>query len=377
MDPDPDLSLSRHFDSLTDPRVDRTRKHLLGDILIVALCATIAGADSWPEVERFGLVKLAWLRTFLGLPNGIPSHDTFCRVFARIDPKAFNRCVAAWMAGLCEATGLRHVAIDGKAARSAKKDTFCGCLFLVNAWAVENRLILGQEAVAEGTNEIGTVPELLKVLDLKGALVTLDAAGCQKDFAETIRRKEGDYLLCVKGNQEALEAAVRDVLDRAVEADFVGVEHDGHEDTSLKKRHGRHEERYTTVIYDPVGLPPGWPAVAAVVLVGREREVKGERTDTAHYFITSHRGTAAELAGLIRGHWGIENQLHWSLDVTFGEDKNKTAKDHAGTNLSLIRKVALSLLRQDSGKGSLNWKRLNAALDESYMLQALRGFPKI
>jgi predicted transposase YbfD/YdcC len=377
MDPAPNLSLTRHFDSLPDPRVDRTRKHLLGDILVVALCATIAGADSWPEVERFGRVKLAWLRTFLALPNGVPSHDTFRRVFARIDPKAFNRCVAAWMAGLCEATGLRHVAIDGKAARSARKDTFCGCLFLVNAWAVENRLILGQEAVAGGTNEIGTVPGLLEVLDLAGALVTLDAAGCQVAFAETIRRKRGDYLLCVKGNQEALEAAVQGVFDRAVEADFVGVEHDGHEEATARRKHGRHEERYTTVVYDPTGLPAGWPDVAAVVLVGREREVKGERTDKAHYFITSRRGTAAELAGLIRRHWGIENELHWSLDVTFGEDRNKTSKGHAGTNLSLIRKVALSLLRQDPGKGSLNWKRLNAALDETYMLQALRGFPKI
>jgi len=376
MDPKSDLSLSRHLASLPDPRLDRTKKHLLGDILVIALCATIAGADSWPEVERFGVVKLLWLQTFLRLPNGIPSHDTFRRVFARIDPKAFNRCVAAWMAGLCEATGLRHIAIDGKAARSAKQDTFCGCLFLVNAWAVENRLILGQEAVAGGTNEIGTVPELLEILDLKGALVTLDAAGCQVAFAETIRRKEGDYLLCVKANQEGLEAAVRGVFDRACEAEFVGVEHDGHEEATTKRKHGRHEERYTTVVYDPTGLPAGWPDVAAVVLVGREREVKGERTDTAHYFITSRRGKAAELAGLIRRHWGIENELHWSLDVTFGEDRNKTSKGHAGTNLSLIRKVAVSLLRQDPGKGSLKWKRLNAALDESYMLNALRGFSK-
>lgn len=369
-----DLSLARHFVSLPDPRIDRTKKHLLGDILVISLCATIAGADSWPEVERFGHVKSTWLRSFLALPNGIPSHDTFRRVFARIDPKAFNRCVAAWMAGLCQATGLRHVAIDGKAARAAKKDTFCGCLFLVNAWAVENRLILGQAAVAEGTNEIGTVPELLEVLDLKGALVTLDAAGCQVEFARAIRQKEGDYLLCVKGNQEGLQAAIGGAFDRACEADFVGVEQDGHEEVTAKKKHGRHEERYTTVIYDPLGLPAGWPDVAAVVMVGREREVRGERAETAHYFITSHRGTAAELGGLIRRHWGIENELHWSLDVTFGEDRNKTSKGHAGTNLSLVRKVALSLLRQDPSKGSLNWKRMHAALDEDYMLQALRGF---
>ena len=302
MKPSPDLSLTSYFASMPDPRIDRTKKHRLGDILIIALCATIAGADSWQEVERFGHVKLAWLQTFLQLPNGIPSHNTFRRVFARIDPKAFNRCVAAWMTRLCQATGLRHVAIDGKAARSAKQDTFCGCLFLVNAWAVENRLILGQAAVAQGTNEIGTVPELLKVLDLNGALVTLDAAGCQKAFAETIRQKKGDYLLGVKGNQEGLEAAIQEVFDRAGEADYVGIEHDGHEEVSPRREHGRHEERYTTVIYDPRGLPPGWPDVAAVVLVGRERDVKGKRTETSHYYITSHRGTASQLGGLIRRH---------------------------------------------------------------------------
>src|SRR3954451_25217726 len=176
MDPEPDLSIARHFASLPDPRLDRTKKHLLGDILVIALCATIAGADSWPEVERFGRVKLTLLRGLLQLPNGIPSHDTFRRVFARIDPKAFNRCVAAWMAGLCGATGLRHVAIDGKPARSAKKLKFCGFLVLANAWAVESHLILGQAPAAEGTNEIGAVPELLEALDLTPPPLTLAAA---------------------------------------------------------------------------------------------------------------------------------------------------------------------------------------------------------
>jgi len=199
MKPSSDLSLTSYFASLPDPRIDRTKKHLLGDILIITLCATIAGADSWREVENFGHVKLAWLQTFLALPNGIPSHDTFQRVFARIDPKAFNRCVAAWMAGLCEATGLRHVAIDGKAARSAKQSTFCGCLFLVNAWAVENRLILGQEAVAEGTNEIGPIPDLLKVLDLKGALVTLERSA----------RKRGTTCCASRGTRRAWRPPLR------------------------------------------------------------------------------------------------------------------------------------------------------------------------
>jgi predicted transposase YbfD/YdcC len=373
--PQHDLSLARYFADLPDPRVDRTKKHTLGDILVIALCATIAGADSWEEVERFGRAKHDWLGTFLALPNGIPSHDTFNRVFARLDPRAFARCVADWMAAVCEATGLRHVAIDGKSARSAPRPTFCGCLHLVSAWAAENRLILGQEAVADGSHEIVAIPELLRVLDLEGALVTLDAAGCQVAIAGQIREADGDYLLAVKGNQPTLHEAVLAAFDRAIEADFAGVEHDGHE--AVEDGHGRHEERYTTVIYDPSGIPSDWPDVAAVILVGREREVEGQRTDTAHYYITSLRATAAELGRLIRRHWSVENELHWCLDVAFREDGNKTAAGHAGANLGLIRRVAASLLQQDPGKGSIKAKRLGAALDEGYLMRALHGFQAI
>ncbi len=370
--PTQDVSIARYFAGLPDPRVDRTKKHSLGDILVITLCAVICGADSWAEVETFGKAKLAWLRTFLALPNGIPSHDTFHRVFARLDPAAFGRCVAAWMAAACDAADLRHVAIDGKACRSAPRATFSGCLHLVSAWAAENRLILGQQAVADGSHEIAAVPELLRVLDLKGAVVTLDAAGCQKAIASQIRHQGGDYLLAVKGNQPALHRAVRAAFDRACGADFAGVEHDTHE--AVEGGHGRHEERYVTVIYGPQGLPPEWPDVAAVVLVGREREVKGERADAAHYYVTSHAGTAAQLGGLIRRHWAVENELHWCLDVAFREDANRTAAGHGGANLGLIRRVAASLLQQDAGEGSVKAKRLKAALDGDYLVQALRGF---
>ena len=370
--PQPDVSIARYFADLPDPRVDRTKKHALGDILVIALAATIAGADSWEEVEQFGQAKHDWLKRFLALPNGIPSHDTFGRVFARLDPDALGRCVAAWMGAVCEAAGLRHIAVDGKSARSAPRDTFSGCLHLVSAWAAENRLILGQAAVADGSHEIAAIPELLGVLELKGALVTLDAAGCQKEIAEQIRDGGGDYLLAVKGNQPTLHAAVHAVFARACEADFASVKHDGHE--SAEEGHGRHEERYVTVIYDPEGLPPGWPDVAAVVLVGREREAKGANASTAHYYITSLRGTAAELGTLIRRHWAVENELHWCLDVTFREDANKTAAGHAGANLGLVRRVAASLLKQDPGKGSIKAKRLRAAWDDQYLAQVLRGF---
>ena len=367
-----DVCILRHFADLPDPRIDRTRKHSLGDILVVALCAVIAGADTWEEVEAFGEAKAGWLKKFLALPNGIPSHDTFYRVFTRLDPQAFGKCVARWMGAVCEAAGLRHIAIDGKAARSAPRGTFSGCLHLVSAWAAENRLILGQQSVADGSHEIAAIPELLKVLDLHGALVTIDAAGCQKEIAKQIRGEGGDYLLAVKGNQHHLHDAVYAVFDRACESDFAEVEHDGHE--SVDDAHGRHEERYTTVIYDPQGLPSVWPDVAAVVLVGREREVKGVRTGTAHYYITSLRGTAAELADLIRRHWSVENELHWCLDVAFREDANKTAAGHAGANLGLIRRVAASLLKQDPERGSIKRKRLTAALNEDYLRQVLQGF---
>lgn len=367
-----DVSIARYFAGLPDPRVDRTKKHQLGDILVIALCAVICGADSWEEVEAFGSAKEDWLGRFLALPNGIPSHDTFGRVFARLDPQAFGACVAEWMGAVCEAAGLRHIAVDGKAVRSAPRGTFSGCLHLVSAWAAENRLILGQEAVADGSHEIAAIPELLKVLELKGALVTLDAAGCQKEIAKQVRDQGGDYLLAVKGNQPTLHDAVFAAFDRACESNFIGVKHDGHE--SAEAGHGRHEERYVTVIYDPEGLPPGWPDVAAVILVGREREAEGKRADTAHYYITSLRGTAAELGKLIRRHWSIENELHWCLDVAFGEDRNKTAAGHAGANLGLVRRVAASLLKQDPEKGSIKRKRLTAALDEGYLMEVLQGF---
>jgi predicted transposase YbfD/YdcC len=370
--PQKDVSIARHFADLPDPRIDRTKKHTLGDILVIALCAVVCGADSWEEVERFGAAKHDWLKRFLALPNGIPSHDTFYRVFARLDPAAFGKCVADWMAGACESAGLKHIAIDGKAARSAPRNTFSGCLHLVSAWAAENRLILGQQAVADGSHEIAAIPELLKVLELKGALVTIDAAGCQKEIAKQVRGQGGDYLLAVKGNQPALQAAVQAELDRLIEADFAGVRHDGAEATD--DAHGRHEERYVTVIYDPKGLPPEWPDVAAVILVGREREVKGKRTDSAHYYITSLRGTAAELGSLIRRHWSVENELHWCLDVAFREDENKTAAGHAGANLGLVRRVAASLLSQDPEKGSIKAKRLHAGWDDEYRLQVLQGF---
>jgi predicted transposase YbfD/YdcC len=369
------LAFTDVFADLPDPRLDRNKLHRLTDILTIALCAVLCGANTWEQIAAFGLAKCEWFADFLALPNGIPSHDTFYRVCTALDPKAFAERFGRWMAAACEATGLIPIAIDGKSARRAKRNTATGCLHLVGAWATENRLTLGQVAVADGSNEVAAIPELLRTLELTGALVTIDAAGCQTENARLIREGGGHYLLAAKGNQPALEGAVQAVFDRACAAEFEGVRHDTH--ASVEDGHGRHEERYVTVIYDPAGIPAEWPDVAAVVLVGRERRVGDKTESTAHYYLTSYAGTAAEIAGFVRGHWGIENGLHWVLDVAFREDESRTRAGHAGANLGLLRRVAVSLLKRAGDKGSIETRRLRAGWDQDFLLQALQGISEV
>ena len=330
-------------------------------------------ADTWEQVAEYGRRKEAFFRRFLALTNGIPSHDTFYRVFAALDPDAFAERFGRWMASACDGTGLTPIAVDGKSARRATRANATGCRRVVGAWATANRLTLGQVVVPDGTSEIGVIPDLLRTLDLSGAIVTIDAAGCQVADAEIIREQDGHYLLAARGNQPTLHDAVRAVLERACAAGFADVRFDTHE--SAEGRHGRRDERYTTVTYDPVGLPTDWPDVAAVVLVGREREVGGTNTSTAHYYLTSHAGTAAELGGLVRGHWGIENALHWVLDVAFREDESRTRDLNAGANLALLRRVAVSLLKRAPAEGSIQTRRLMAAWDDEFLRKVLQGIP--
>jgi predicted transposase YbfD/YdcC len=365
------LPLATVFADLPDPRIDTANKlHKLTDILVIATCAVIAGADGWEQVAEYGRSKEAFFRRFLELKNGIPSHDTFERVFAKLDPEAFADRFGRWMAALCESAGLVHVAIDGKSARRSPKGTFSGCLHLVEAWAVENRLILGQRSVPDGGHEITTIPDLLAALDLKGAVVTFDAAGCQKAVVEQIRAQGGDYVVCVKGNQKGLRDAVAGVFERAGEAAFVGCDMA----SEVGEGHGRVEERYVTVVQDPDGLPGGWADVGAVALVCRERQVRGKaNAGAAWYYLTSLRTSADVLAGYIRNHWGIENGLHWCLDVAFREDESRTRAGHAGANLGLLRRVALSLLKRAGTKGSIQTRRMKAAWDDEYLLRVLQG----
>ena len=368
------LPITRVFADLPDPRIDTANKrHALTDILTVAVCAIIGGADSWEQIAEYGRRKQAFFRRFLALTNGIPSHDTFYRVFAALDPNAFAQRFGRWMAAACRESGLIPIAIDGKAVRGAKRANATGCLSVVSAWATANRLTLGQVVVPDGTGEVGVIPELLATLELAGAIVTIDAAGCQRRNAALIHERSGYYLLAVKGNQPSLHDAVRAVFDRACETGFRGVRYD--EYASEGDGHGRHEERYVTVISDPVGLPVDWPGVAAVVQVGREREVGGQRTSTTHYYLTSYAGTAAEIAGWVRGHWEIENGLHWVLDIAFREDASRTRDPNAGANLALLRRVAVSLLKRAATKGSLQTRRMMAAWDDEFLLQVLQGIP--
>jgi predicted transposase YbfD/YdcC len=337
--------------------------------LAIATCAVIAGADGWDQVAAYGQSKEDFFGRFLALPNGIPSHDTFNRVFAKLDPDAFSDRFGRWAAEACAGAGLVHVAIDGKSARRSAKDTFTGCLHLVEAWAVESGVLLGVRSVPDGGHEITTIPELVAGLDLTGAVVTIDAAGCRKGTVEQIRARGGEYVVCVKGSQKGLRDAVAGAFERAAETGFGGCDMSA----SVGHAHGRHEERYVTVIENPDGLPEGWSGVGSVVMVGREREVGGVNTSTAHFSLSSLRTTAEVLAGYIRNHWGIENALHWCLDASFREDESRAGAGHAGANLGTVLRVALSLLKRADAKGSIQTRRMKAAWDDDYMLKVLQA----
>lgn len=365
------------FGTLTDPRLDRSKRHTLLDILVLALCATLGGANGWADIERFGQAKRKFFRQFLELPHGIPSHDTFGRVFARLDPAALLAAIRNWLATLRTAVEQELVAIDGKTLRGSF-DTAAGRqpLQLVSAWATEARLVLGQVAVASDSNEITAVPLLLELLDLKGCIVTLDALNCQQDIVAKIRDQEADYVVTLKGNQGTLYEDVAAFFGDCLETNFAGVPH--RHCQTVEHAHGRHEVRDYYVVAAPEApcRRHGWRDLRSLGLVCSRRQVgEAEEELEARFFISSLPPKVRLFARAVRGHWGIENRLHWSLDVTFGEDQSRVRKDHGPTNLGMLRRLALSILQQDtSAKDSLRGRRLRAGWDEERLLKILTRF---
>jgi predicted transposase YbfD/YdcC len=381
MEPAPRTSIERYFAPLTDPRVERTRVHHLGELVTIALCAVLCGADDWVAVETFGRAKEAWLRTFLTLPGGIPSHDTFGRVFARLDPTEFQQCFVAWVQAVLGAPAGQVVAVDGKTLRrSADQDHGRAALHLVNAWATQSGLVLGQEATAAKSNEITAIPRLLRLLQLDGCVVTIDAMGCQTAIAAQVQEQGADYVLALKGNQPTLERTVQTAFaDRAPTAADRWVP--AVEDTAqtLDKGHGRVERRRYLALSDPDLLacldPSGaWPGLRSVVQVQAERRRGEQRTVEARYYLSSLPPDATVLGQAIRQHWEVENRLHWVLDVLFREDACSVRVGDGAHNLAILRQLALNLLRQErTHRGSLATKRFRAALEDSYLYQLLRG----
>jgi predicted transposase YbfD/YdcC len=364
------------LEGIADPRLERNKRHKLVDILVIALCGFLAGCEGWVDVALFGQSKRKWLEKFLELPNGIPSHDTFGRVFALLDPqqltgmlRQFVQTVTGSFEGQAPVQG-EGVAIDGKTlCGSGQSTTGKQALHLVSAWATERGVVLGQVATSDHSNEITAIPELLRLLDLRGATVTIDAMGCQKEIVRQLREQGADYVLAVKGNQKGLEEAIQFHMGP------------GHSQPRTKlatceKNHGREDRRTYTAMAAPLSILRKWPDVRSIVRVCRETIQPGKKkTSEVRIFISSLPPQVERLAELIRGHWGIENSLHWSLDVTFDEDGSRIRQGHAAENAALLRRLALSILKQDSRySDSLRCKRLRAAWENSALEHFLSIF---
>jgi predicted transposase YbfD/YdcC len=357
----------KYFAELTDPRVERNREHLLEEILLMAIAAVLSGAESWNDIEEYGQSKMEWLKTFLTLPAGIPSHDTFNRIFAGLDPEQMEEGFVAWVGAIAKLTAGEVVAIDGKALRGTYTAGQKPIVHMVSAWAESNSLVLAQRKVDEKSNEITAIPKLLEALALSGTVVTIDAMGCQRSIARQIVEKQADYVLAVKENQGHLHEEIADSF-RMLPADAVAEEVDC--------GHGRVERRTCSVIADLSLLQKAaeWVSLQGLVRIQAERYHKatGQSERQTRYYITSLPPDAARLNRVIRQHWSIENKLHWVLDVGFGEDLSRKRQGHAAQNFSILTRIALNLLRQDkSSQRGIKGKRLKAGWDHSYLLRLL------
>ena len=366
-------SITSYFGSVEDPRSDHTRLHKLIDIITIAICGVICGADNWVDLEAFGKSKQGWLKGFLELPNGIPSHDTFGRVFAMLDAQQFRDCFLEWVKAVSDVTRGQVIAIDGKTLRrSHDKSLGKSAIHMVSAWASENRLVLGQTKVAEKSNEITAIPELLALLDISGCIVTIDAMGCQKEIARLIIEDSGDYVLALKENQGQLYREVKELFE---DESLVATEGDFHE--TVNKGHGRLEHRRCWSIADQECLSylnsrGEWRGLQSVAKVTGERRIGEKVSIESRYYISSLPGDAKQLLWAVREHWGIENSLHWVLDIAFREDESRVRKGHGPENLATMRHVALNLLRRETtSKGGIKARRLRAGWDETYLLKVL------
>ena len=378
MEQEPAASIAGHFADLEDPRVDRTKRHKLLDIMVIAICAIICGADDWVAAESFGKAKFEWLKRFLELPNGIPSHDTFGRVFAQLDSEQFERCFLQWIAAVSDITAGQVVAIDGKAVRrSYDRGIGKDAISMVSAWAAANELVLGQVKVDDKSNEITAIPALLQVLEISDCIVTIDAMGCQTEIAKTIVGQGADYVLALKENQPHLHEDVKLLFDDLESSRYQAYSYQYA--YSVDKNHGRREKRTCWVISDPDVLrflrgATEWVNLGSVVKIQAKRSVGEQESVENRYYISSLTGDAQRLLGATRTHWTIENSLHWILDIAFREDECRVRKDHGPQNLAILRHIAVNLLKQEkTAKMGINNKRLRAGWDEAYLRKVLAG----
>lgn len=369
-------SLTEHFALLEDPRAEHLTDHKLIDIIMIAICAVICGAETWTDIELFGNERFDWLRQFLELENGIPSHDTFGRVFAGIDAEQFQVCFASWVQAVFHATKGQVIAVDGKQARrSHDRTNGKHAIHVISAWATANHLVLGQRKVDEKSNEITAIPELLRLLDVSGCIVTIDAMGCQTEIAEQIIDQEADYVLTVKENQGHLYEDIDLFFQLAHQNDFQKINYTF--DRTVNKGHGRIETRQCWAISGEDSLQflrdhEQWKGLRTIAKVNSQRQVESKITIETRYYISSLPNDAKKILQAARSHWGVENSLHWVLDVAMGEDDSRIRKDNAPENMAALRRIALNLLKQEKTlKRGIQGKRLKAALSPDYLLKVL------